>query len=74
MDQRRESRLKAIPGAPPNIVTELQGCPFAPRCEFVLEKCWTERPLLQPVSPTQKVACFVNPYTKELRANPGETR
>jgi oligopeptide transport system ATP-binding protein len=69
MDQKRESRLKAIPGAPPNIVTELKGCPFAPRCEFVLEKCWVERPLLQPISPTQKAACFINPHTKEPRGD-----
>lgn len=69
VDQRRGGRLKAIPGAPPNLVQELQGCPFAPRCEFVLERCWAERPLLQPLSPTQKAACFINPYTKELRGH-----
>ena len=67
VDQQRGGRLKAIPGAPPNLVQPLTGCPFAPRCEFVLEKCWTERPLLHPTSPTQKSACFINPYTKELR-------
>lgn len=65
--QRRESRLKAIPGAPPHLVADLIGCPFAPRCEFVREKCWQERPLLRPVSPTQKTACFVNPHTGEMR-------
>jgi oligopeptide transport system ATP-binding protein len=65
MDQRRESRLKAIPGAPPNLIVEPQGCPFAPRCEFVLPRCREERPLLEPLSPTQRVACFVNPHTGE---------
>ncbi len=66
--QRRQSRLKAIPGAPPHLILELTGCPFAPRCEFVRDRCWRERPLLQPVSPTQKTACFVNPHTGEERA------
>ncbi len=65
--QRRQSRLKAIPGAPPHLITELQGCPFAPRCEFVHERCWQERPLLQPITPTQKAACFINPHTREMR-------
>jgi oligopeptide transport system ATP-binding protein len=73
VDQQRGSRLKAIPGAPPNLVRELQGCPFAPRCEFVLEQCWVERPFLLPTGPTQKAACFINPHTKELRED-GKTR
>ena len=67
VDQRRESRLKAIPGAPPNLIVEPTGCPFAPRCEFVLPRCREERPPLEPLSPTQKVACFVNPHTGEER-------
>jgi oligopeptide/dipeptide ABC transporter ATP-binding protein len=67
VDQRRESRLKAIPGAPPNLIVEPVGCPFAPRCEFVLPRCREERPPLEPLSPTQRVACFVNPHTGEER-------
>lgn len=66
--QRRQSRLKAIPGAPPHLISELQGCPFAPRCDFVRERCWRERPLLQPVTATQKAACFINPHTGAERA------
>jgi oligopeptide transport system ATP-binding protein len=30
-DRRRDRRLKSIPGAPPNLVVEPHGCPFAPR-------------------------------------------
>ncbi|MFO7540267.1 MAG: ABC transporter ATP-binding protein [Chloroflexota bacterium] len=67
VDQRRDSRLKVIPGTPPHLTAEPLGCPFAPRCEFVLPRCQQERPFLQPISPTQKVACFVNPYTGEER-------
>jgi oligopeptide transport system ATP-binding protein len=68
VDQRRgDERLKAIPGAPPNLIVEPQGCPFAPRCEFVLPRCREERPSLDPISPTQKAACFVNPHTGEER-------
>ena len=67
-DQRRGGeRLKAIPGAPPNLIVEPQGCPFAPRCEFVLPRCREERPSLIPISPTPRAACFVNPHTGEAR-------
>ncbi len=59
VDQRRDSRLKAIPGAPPNLLIEPRGCPFAPRCEYVIDRCLTERPPLFPVSPTQRAACWV---------------
>lgn len=67
VNQRRSSRLKAIPGAPPIIMSELVGCPFTPRCEFVIDRCHQERPLLENISPNQKVACFVNPYTGEAK-------
>ncbi len=67
VDQRREERLKAIPGSPPVIMEALTGCPFAPRCEFVIDRCHQERPLLEPIKPHQKAACFVNPRTGEPR-------
>ncbi len=46
VDKRRDRRLKSIPGAPPNLLVEPLGCSFAPRCEFALEKCWSETPQL----------------------------
>ena len=59
VDRRRDSRLNSIPGAPPNLLVEPRGCPFAPRCEYVIERCRVERPPLMPVSPTQRSACWV---------------
>jgi oligopeptide transport system ATP-binding protein len=67
VNQRRSSRLKSIPGAPPCIMSELVGCPFAPRCEFVIDRCHQERPLLENIIPNHKAACFVNPYTGEAK-------
>ena len=46
-ERRRESRLKSIPGAPPNLLVKPSGCPFAPRCEYVLDKCKTQNPSLR---------------------------
>ncbi|MBN1666744.1 MAG: ABC transporter ATP-binding protein [Anaerolineales bacterium] len=67
-DQRREDqRLKSIPGAPPNLLVRPQGCPFAPRCEFVQERCWDERPPLMEVAPQHKAACWVDIKTGGLR-------
>ena len=59
VDRRRDDRLKSIPGAPPNLLVEPRGCPFAPRCEYVIDHCRVERPPLIPVSPTQWSACWV---------------
>ncbi len=59
IDRRRDQRLNSIPGAPPNLLLEPRGCPFAPRCEYVIDHCRVERPPLFPVSPTQRSACWV---------------
>jgi oligopeptide/dipeptide ABC transporter ATP-binding protein len=60
IDLRREKRLKSIPGAPPNLLAEPQGCPFAPRCEYVIERCRQENPPLEPIAPRHKIACWVD--------------
>ncbi|MBI3162204.1 MAG: ABC transporter ATP-binding protein [Chloroflexi bacterium] len=67
VDRRRDQRLKSIPGAPPNMLIEPRGCPFAPRCEFALEKCRQKNPLLTQVGPNHTAACWVNPKTGALR-------
>ncbi len=46
VDRRRDKRLKSIAGAPPSLLVEPHGCPFAPRCEYTLEKCKEENPSL----------------------------
>jgi oligopeptide transport system ATP-binding protein len=66
-DRRREKRLKSIPGAPPNLLTEPKGCPFAPRCEHVIERCWIENPLLVPVAPEHEIACWIDLKTGASR-------
>jgi oligopeptide transport system ATP-binding protein len=35
------------------------GCRFAPRCPFVMGRCWAEDPLLQPSAPAHAVACHL---------------
>ena len=62
-DRRRDHRLKSIPGAPPGLHVEPHGCPFAPRCEFALERCWDENPTLTPVHQNHRIACWVDVTT-----------
>ncbi len=40
----RKDRLEAIPGQPPLLTDRFEGCPFAPRCASVLQRCASEDP------------------------------
>ncbi len=40
------TRLRAIPGRPPDLVHPPRGCRFAPRCPYVRERCVAEEPPL----------------------------
>jgi peptide/nickel transport system ATP-binding protein len=53
--------LRGIPGLPPSLLNLPPGCPFAPRCPYVFERCRVETPALQPVSVLQKAACHLYP-------------
>ncbi|HQE50678.1 MAG TPA: peptide ABC transporter substrate-binding protein, partial [Fervidobacterium sp.] len=37
-----------------------QGCPFHPRCPYVMDICKNERPALVETKPSHKVSCFLN--------------
>lgn len=67
VDHRREARLKSIPGSPPNLLVEPKGCPFAPRCEFAVEKCTIENPVLESVRQKHTIACWVDIKTGARR-------
>ena len=66
-DRRRDHRLKSIPGAPPNLLVEPKGCPFAPRCEYAGDHCWTENPPLTVRQDGHKAACWYDVKTGEMR-------
>jgi len=60
VDRRRDKRLKSISGAPPSLLVEPRGCPFAPRCEYAFERCKNENPTLTNVNESHSVACWVD--------------
>jgi oligopeptide transport system ATP-binding protein len=66
-ERRRESRLKSIPGAPPNLLVQPSGCPFAPRCEFRLDKCRSMNPPLELLGNDHSIACWVDVKTGAFR-------
>jgi peptide/nickel transport system ATP-binding protein len=53
------TRLLAIEGRPPDVLSPPPGCPFAPRCAYAQEKCQVEKPPLTPgETPGHSYACW----------------
>jgi peptide/nickel transport system ATP-binding protein len=50
LDSQGAERLRQIPGAPPSMVGESKGCPFAPRCPMRADICDEQEPNLAPVN------------------------
>jgi peptide/nickel transport system ATP-binding protein len=72
-------RLRPITGQPPSLINLPGGCPFHPRCPYVMDRCRTEVPPLAAVGndSTHLSACWLPhdiPARSELRAKVvGET-
>ncbi len=60
LDEKRKETLTPIDGLPPDLIDPAPGCPFAPRCAYVLERCREEMPTLRPVAPGHQIACWVD--------------
>ncbi len=67
MTTERGTKLTAIPGAPPDMVHLPTGCPFAPRCTYVQDKCREELPPLDPLSYGHTLRCWVDVDSGKLR-------
>ena len=55
--KNRKRRLAEIPGIVPSLREPIEGCAFAPRCSYAVERCRVEAPLLRPVGEAHVVAC-----------------
>ena len=53
--------LKTIPGNPPNMMEEHQGCPFSSRCPSAIDKCSNIPPILEMVNKNtqQQRSCHI---------------
>ncbi|SFL76956.1 peptide/nickel transport system ATP-binding protein [Paenibacillus sp. 1_12] len=63
-----EKRLYSIQGNVPVPGSLRKGCSFAPRCEFAMDMCRTNAPLLEEVEPGHYSRCWLHSYSQ------GETR
>jgi oligopeptide/dipeptide ABC transporter ATP-binding protein len=57
MDHPRNEELTPIPGTPPDLSSDLVGCPFAPRCSRVMAQCLEVDPPVRrvPGVPTNRI-------------------
>jgi oligopeptide transport system ATP-binding protein len=67
VDEKERGKLYSIEGSPPVLYQKPNYCPFAPRCRWVMERCWKENPVLEPVSPEHRIACWVDIKTGRPR-------
>jgi oligopeptide/dipeptide ABC transporter ATP-binding protein len=51
--------LRGIAGAPPSLLNPPGGCPFHPRCPFVMDRCKVEMPPLREHGPGHLAACHL---------------
>jgi oligopeptide/dipeptide ABC transporter ATP-binding protein len=58
MESDRERPLVSIPGRAAGPFDRSPGCPFAPRCPAASARCSTELPVLEPLEPGHRVACW----------------
>jgi len=56
--QAKGEALYTIPGLPPDLSQPIQGCAFAPRCEFAVEECRAGEVRLKEVAPNHCSACL----------------
>jgi len=52
--------MVGIPGSPPNLRDIPPGCPFHPRCPWVMDRCKVDTPTLERTEPRRAVACWLH--------------
>lgn len=60
-----KGRLYNIPGMVPSLTNLPQGCRFCTRCEYALQRCFTQEPELYPVGTGHYSRCFLHESREE---------
>jgi oligopeptide transport system ATP-binding protein len=79
VDGQAGEALIPIEGRPPDMRRAPKECPFAPRCAWRIDACWSENPTLEPLNPglpivttgsraTHRIACHNPPTAEEAAA------
>lgn len=58
LDEPKAEELAVIEGMPPNLANLPIGCPFAERCNYVMDQCREVKPELEEVGKDHYRACF----------------
>ena len=58
LDEVEGTRLEPIDGLPPDLIDMGEGCSFAPRCSFKIDRCLSETPPLEEVEAGHDSACW----------------
>ncbi|MCP4627184.1 MAG: ABC transporter ATP-binding protein [bacterium] len=58
LDSPKKETLRVIKGLPPNMAQLPPGCPFAPRCDYTMDRCRKEKPPLEEVGKDHYRTCF----------------
>ncbi len=69
LDVPRTETLRSIEGGLPDPHVTKVGCPFAPRCSFVMERCLVDPPALEEKAPGQSAACWADLSEARIEAN-----
>ncbi len=67
LDASTHLKLKSIEGLPPDLVASTPGCPFAPRCDYAVDRCLQENPGLESVGLDHQAACWNLEATKSYQ-------
>ena len=59
LDTKNKQELYALQGTPPDLINELNHCPFAARCEYCMGICKEAMPEETLVDGTHKVSCWL---------------
>ncbi len=68
LSKSKKERLASIDGIPPVLYRKATTCPFAPRCDYRIDHCFTENPMLSEVGLNHKIACWVDTETRKERS------
>ena len=71
LDEEAGAKLEPIEGLPPDLIDMADGCSFAPRCRFKIDRCLTETPPLTVVGDGHDSACWRAGELAELVATTG---
>ncbi|MBW1960066.1 MAG: ABC transporter ATP-binding protein [Deltaproteobacteria bacterium] len=69
-----ERELVSIPGSPPNLIEDIAGCVFSPRCPFSIPDCDQHRPEFLQVKPGHFSACIRTDHVEQFRIQAGDKK